>query len=358
MLFARGCPGAISAAGPLGDDTDALVAGGVREVIYVEPALFGKQQQDEDQWIDLCTRSLYDLLNSATAVGVKRLTVLGTMSVFEALPPAVAVMARFQPRPSCAAADLGPWLAEYTAREFAVCGAMHVVAARLGTLVPAAEASMALDRGEQPPGHRWWCTPEDVAGALVSELRETPGQQSEHGGAPPAGFVPSYERFRAVNIGRGDGREIDPSTGTTREGWWQRPNGGNSAVPWPEAGAPAAPVPAATAAIVAQQQEQRVLILGAGGMLGPDIVRCLAGDMAQHDGDPTQRYRLLITDVEDRPALRDPAQVERSEARNAGTPSSRPIREGEDPRHDYASVDISSFAEVQDVMGGADVAVM
>ena len=284
--------------GPLehGDATDALVAGGIQEVIYVEPALWGAETwaraAREDEWIDRCTRCLYNLLNSATAAGVKRLTVLGSMNVFQQLQPSVAVMARFMPRPTCDPSQLGPWLAEYTAREFAVCGAMHIVAARLGTLVATedAGASSAL---------RWWVTPENVGAALTSELAITPGQQSQHGGLPAAGFVPSYEKFRAVNIGRGDGREVTPD-GLLRDSWWQQSNGGRlSAATAAKAAAEEDITPslAATSARVTRQP-QHVLILGASGMLGPDVVRCLMGEIADHDGDPAQTYRLRQINIE------------------------------------------------------------
>ena len=93
-------------------------------------------------------------------------------------------------------------------------------------------------------------------------------------------------------------------------------------------------------------------------MLGPDVVRCLSGDMAVHGGDGSRGYALRITDVVDRPNRRDEAQNERSDDNNESSSASTPQTADSDPRHEFVSVDITSRAEVVAAAEGTDVIVI
>ena len=70
------------------------------------------------------------------------------------------------------------------------------------------------------------------------------------------------------------------------------------------------------------------------------------------------RYKLRISDVVDRPSLRDVAQAKRSAERNASSTASAPQDPTSDPRHEYVSADITDMDEVMAVMRGADVAII
>jgi nucleoside-diphosphate-sugar epimerase len=313
------------------DEATAELVAGVDTIVHAEPALHAALGPDDFGWLDACTRGVYNLLTAAAAAGVGRCVLLGTMDVFLAYPRDVGVLARYAPRPTADAAALGPHLAAFTGREFALCGALRVLVARLGTVVATPPAAGKA-------ASRWWVTADEAAQVLAAEVA-----------APAAedfGFVPAYANYSCVNIGRGerDGRE-------TEAGWWRRANCGDpSWVPPPPPPA-SAPPPAEGVPGV-----QKVLILGGSGMLGPDIARVLAGDVADHGGDPARAYALRITDVVDRPTRRDEAQVQRQG--NAGTPASPPPDAATDPRHEYLSCDITSAAEVAAAMAGTDVAVI
>eukprot|EP01050_Picozoa_sp_SAG11_P029561 SAG11_NODE_8370_length_1024_cov_0.801081_1_plen_120_part_00 len=69
----------------------------------------------------------------------------------------IGVMHNFEPRPSTEPAVLGPHLAEFSGREFAMCGAVQVLACRLGTLVAAAWGAAALVAHHRGGGDRDLC---------------------------------------------------------------------------------------------------------------------------------------------------------------------------------------------------------
>ena len=84
----------------------------------------------------------------------------------------------------------------------------------------------------------------------------------------------------------------------------QRADGGNPA--WSPPPTPTPPTAAAVGGAAGGSNQgdgsaTKVLILGASGMLGPDVVRCLSGDLETHGGDETAEYSIRITDVLDRP---------------------------------------------------------
>ena len=145
------------------EETTALLAG-VDQLVHVEPALPLPASGGDNTWLDLATRCSYNLLRAAAAAGVARATVLGSMDVFMPYSVDHGVLPEWQPLPSAELSTLAPHMGEFVAREFAMCAAVRVLVARLGTLVaqpPAADASDAP---------RWWITAEEAAEAIVTEL--------------------------------------------------------------------------------------------------------------------------------------------------------------------------------------------
>ena len=69
-------------------------------------------------------------------------------------------------------------------------------------------------------------------------------------------------------------------------------------------------------------------------------------------------YSLKISDVVDRPSLRDVAQTKRSADRNASSTAFTPQDPISDPRHEYVSADITDLDEVMAVMKGTDLAII
>lgn len=313
-------------------DTDDAVRG-VSQIVHVEPVL-----QELDDWIDTCGRCVYNLLWAASDAGVSRCCVLSSMDLFLPYDPDIGVKFNFEPLPSTEPGVLGPHLSEFAAREFAMCGALQVVAARLGTLLSEPPSAQELSEG----AHRWWVTVDEAAEELSAAATA----------AEAAGPVPMSSRhasiYDTVNLCHGDG---------LREGLSkQRADGGNPAwihVPPPPAAATATAVASAIAADRSvgkdgsSEMAQRVLILGASGMLGPDVVECLSGDLPEHGGDASAEYRIRITDVTDRPQRRDDAQIERSDDNNQSSAASAPQSAETDPRHEYMSVDITNAEEVK-----------
>ena len=341
------------------DEHTARLVEGVAQIIHLEPVRRPKQTASlsarsaclcvthvlpgeqvlpaSGDWLDTCGRCVYNLLWAASDAAVERCCILSTMDIFNPYPTDVGVKFNFEPRPSTQPEILGPWLAEFAAREFAMCGAMVVLSARLGTLLSKPPTASTIASGE----HRWWVTIDEVAEELTGEVN-----------AAAAKGLPSLTARHAsiydtTNLCHGDG--LRP--GLTK----QRADGGNPAWTPPPPAAATAGRPASSGAL---SSKTRVLILGASGMLGPDVVRCLAGDLPQHGGDDSCAYSLKITDVADRPTRRDDAQIERSKDDNRSSAASTPQRPDTDPRHDYQTVDITNIDEVTQAAIGTDVIII
>eukprot|EP01052_Picozoa_sp_SAG31_P044573 SAG31_NODE_7825_length_1588_cov_2.447280_3_plen_198_part_00 len=143
------------------DDATAALLEGVGQVVHVEPCLSLEAWLEGDEWLDICTRCTYNLLGACGKAGVDRVTLLNTMDIFLPYDLTMGVLPEWQPLPSTAPSVLGPHLAEYTALEFALFGAVRVLTARLGALHAAeAEATAA--------GARWWISPDEAANVVIS----------------------------------------------------------------------------------------------------------------------------------------------------------------------------------------------
>jgi nucleoside-diphosphate-sugar epimerase len=324
------------------DDTVAALISNADQLIIVEPALPSVLARPGLGWLDACTRCVYNLLNACANAGVGRVCVLGSMEAsFAEYPPTAGVLPNYMPRPTTSPSSLGPHLAEFSAREFALCGAVQVLVARLGAVV-----SEPPESGTHP--HRWWITLDDAASALAAEL--------EAGAEEPTALGRFGAAFITVNIGRGDGREIDPATGQLKPRWWANANGGDMAFlsrggfKWPPP-PPASPTPPPLAEPHLDAPFTTVCVLGASGMLGPDVARCLSYEMPDPGGEPTRQYALLLTDVTDKPAIRDSGQTARSDDANLSNTAST-------PKPADASVDIRDYAQVANAVADADVAVV
>lgn len=190
----------------LGHDeaTDHLVAG-IDAIVYPVPAF--PAGVPASAWLDASTRCPYNLLLAAVETGVRRAIVLSTLDIFRAYAPDLAVAEDWRPRPTCEAGELGPHLAEMTAREFAHSGRLEVAVLRLGHVVEA-EAARRL------PYDAMWVDGRDVVGAVrvaleqplarftVTHLqhrsararfpvrRERPHEHRRPAGGPPGGGPP------------------------------------------------------------------------------------------------------------------------------------------------------------------------
>ena len=105
------------------DEATVELVTGVEQIVHVEPALPTERLDALPPglgWLDACTRCVYNLLLEAADAGVGRCITLGTMDVFNGYATNIGVLPVFQPLPTCDPAVLGPHIAEFAAREFAM----------------------------------------------------------------------------------------------------------------------------------------------------------------------------------------------------------------------------------------------
>ena len=160
------------------------------EVIVVDTAVADDDDDDDDgggtgdavEWLDRCTRWVFQLISAAVVARTRRVVLLSTMDQFLAYDPSFAVSTAWSPRPEAAdPAQLGCHLAEYICQEFARSTEIEVVIARLG-------------RVNQPQA-RFWV---DLAAARQSlvQLVTSVSVASDHPGAGRA----SARDARSLNL--------------------------------------------------------------------------------------------------------------------------------------------------------------
>ncbi len=113
------------------------------------------------EYLDRATRGTYVLLRAAAAAGVGRVVLGSALALLERYPAAWAVTEAWRPRPDPTdPAQLGPYLAEASAREIARAEPLSIACLRLGRL---------SGDGAAPYDPRW-LHPEDAAQALTLAL--------------------------------------------------------------------------------------------------------------------------------------------------------------------------------------------
>eukprot|EP01043_Picozoa_sp_COSAG02_P043855 COSAG02_NODE_3857_length_6138_cov_4.966220_4_plen_334_part_00 len=227
---------------PTSQDAAFALCRGVNVVVIVPET----QDIGERTWLDTAGRGTYDLLSAACdSTSARSVFVLSTLDLFLAYPSTFKIGADWQPRPSTDPTQLSPHVTEFVAREFARGSALSVVIARVGHLDDYSE--------------RFWINSKDASEQLVNLIvassSSDPVDTHHHPG-----------KYRVVHF-------IDSSCEVL-------PAGEDVDV------AAARATMAAVSGTVAPDKINKVLLLGANGMLGPPVVNEL--------GDS---YALSVTDV-------------------------------------------------------------
>lgn len=265
-----------------GIDIDQLVAG-ADCVVHLEVCPYINAGVAAGEWLDAATRCTYNLLGAAAAAGVSRCIVVSAMEVLSGHPSSLEVRPTWKPLPTCEPAQLGPHLAEFTCREFARGTDFKVTILRIGGCA------------------RWKTSTSEAVAAIAAELA-VPEEASTQFSLQPDRF----NRFQVRNLLRDDGlrvvhaaSETLHATGTVDEAdaaittHCHRPRSETDADPTPV---------------------KRVLLIGAGGMLGPPVANALLnGDIDGSNGS-LDLSLVRITDIGSSPTLRDPDQVTRSQS--------------------------------------------
>jgi len=108
---------------------------------------------------DLSTRGAFVLFSAAVEAGVTRLVLGSTLEIFDGSPEDVYITEHWRPAPTDDLSQIGPYLSERVAQEFARDHAVSVTVLRLGRLVDEREAG-----GREPDPS--WVDPRDAAVAF------------------------------------------------------------------------------------------------------------------------------------------------------------------------------------------------
>ena len=228
---------------------------GVDSIVYIDPVLLTDGAEVQNDWLDSSTRLCYDLLSAAAEAGVRRCICLSSLAVFDKLDVELAPQPFWQPRPTPDPAVLGPYLSEFVARQFAFTGVLEVVIARVAA-----------------GSRRWHSDHADVARAIAKIL-----QVNEHAGG-------SWKlRYSIEHLAT----RVTPSADANAD--FQKPS-----------------------PVIRDEEGSRVLVLGAKGLLGPDVAVAM--------GSAPMDWDILLSDITQTPDKRDSLQNERFQTRNAGQP--------------------------------------
>jgi nucleoside-diphosphate-sugar epimerase len=267
-------------------DTDRLVSG-VGQIVHVEPVLPQDQGNGSGCWLDVATAASYNLLYAGCEAGVVSCCVVSSMRLFSDYSSELEVSSFFEPLPDCTPDVLGPHLAEFVCKQFSHSGSMRVTIARIGALDGASDA-------------RWHSSTESVAGRVAELVADDASVDEEVAGdgaqAPSNIYHPRERRLTQVHLATTNASAAESDYVNRWDSADAAAEAGNSD---------------ATAAGGGGDAVRRVLILGAQGMLGPDVARELAAEGSGFE-------RLLLTDVVASPSLRDEAQVQRTRDLQAG----------------------------------------
>ena len=142
-----------------GHASDRLVSG-IETIVHIPDP--GPQPTAED-WIDTGTRCAYNLFLAAAAAGVGRVIYLSTLDLFLDYDEDMVVGETWRPLPSTDPEQLGIYLGEFIAEEFAQEGRFGYTCLRLGHLVEACEA-------EGQPYDPMWLELSDAARAVAAAV--------------------------------------------------------------------------------------------------------------------------------------------------------------------------------------------
>ena len=166
--------------GDLCDETFARqVVAGCQALIHLAPLYPDLPASVGTQLVlDQATRGTYVLFQAAVAAGVERVILGSTLALLERCPPGWAVSEAWQPRPDVTdLSQLAAYLAEESARQFALAGPLTVICLRLGEVVETLlftslvnpETAAAQPGGVHPMSISW-----EDAGLAVRRALETP----------------------------------------------------------------------------------------------------------------------------------------------------------------------------------------
>ena len=270
----------------LGHDASiAALMVGVRQIVHLEPVservvpslvqLSEEGGDDNDRWLDRCTRCTYNLLDAAARAGVEHLVLGSTMDQFLAVDPNLVLDTSWRPRPGCEPHVLGAHLAEMVAKEYASVGAVQrVTIARLGQILPySSDTSQSTASTSAVTDSRFWISERDAASELA-ELITTDEQEQPTaepyfyiGGGLASKMHPHHRRMTIVHIASDaprPGASADAEAADAAALVLQRASLVKEA--WRPQANVTRPSSAAGGAVV---------VLGAGGLMGPAVVNHL-----------------------------------------------------------------------------------
>lgn len=132
---------------------------------YWDHLVHSDDHAEVEDWLDRCTRWVFNLLTAAHAASTRKIVLLSTLDLFLDYSPHFCPTTTWMPRPSTEPHQLGHHLVEFICREFAPSTNLEVVVVRL----------RRLDATEQ----RFWVDSAAVREALlviVTEARTMPDQ--------------------------------------------------------------------------------------------------------------------------------------------------------------------------------------
>jgi nucleoside-diphosphate-sugar epimerase len=321
--------------GDLCDETFARqVVAGCQALIHLAPlypdlpASVGAQQV-----LDRATRGTYVLFQAAVAAGVERVILGSTLALLERYPPGWAASEAWQPRPDVTdLSQLAAYLAEESARQFALAGPLTVICLRLGEVV---EDHAIQGRRYDPR----WLHVDDAVQAVRSALHRPPA-------AAPHSNTSTPERWHVYHIpGGGAYTRVPLAAAGGADELGYTPTHTFAHVPGADERPPAPTMAELAGDLSLLRPRERipsrpirnVVIFGAGGPLAAAATPALAGT-----------YRLRLAD------LRDIADIV---AENRPQAPGAPLPRALEPPHETMQVDVTDPDQVLRACEGMDAVI-
>ncbi len=342
------------------DASTAALMVGVRQIVHLEPIsehvvpslarLREEGGDDNDRWLDRCTRCTYNLLDAAARVGVKHLVLGSTMDQFLGVDENLVLDTSWRPRPGCEPHVLGAHLAEIVAKEYAAVGAtQRLTIARLGQILPnSGDAAQSTASASAITDSRFWISERDAASELVELITDDEDQpQAEPyfyiGGGLASNRHPHHRRITILHLA-----SDAPRPGTSADSGAEKAGHDSTALVTQrallakEAWRPQAEPSVAPSNVTESSSAVggAIVVLGAEGLMGPAIVQHL-----QHGSIEGTWSEVRATDVV------EPADVDQVLRRQNGP---RKDRAGSSS---FVAVDVSDKHAVWSVAAGAEALV-